>query len=74
MVPLVAGGADYLAVKVILPAQKLVMLLSNTAALGAVLLLVGVVPWPAVHTVMHLRVVGSQLARAWPAGSISGSS
>jgi hypothetical protein len=44
MISLVAGGADSLAVKVILPAQKLVMLLGNTAALGAVLLLVGVVP------------------------------
>ena len=69
VVPLVAGGAGFGAVEVVLLAQELMVLLSCTAALGAVLLLVGVIAHPAVHSLVHLGVVTPQLARIWPAGS-----
>ena len=69
-----AGRAEFRAVKVILYAQELMMLLSRAAALGAVLLSVGVVTHPAVHSLVHLGVVTPQLARIWPAGTTPDSS
>ena len=74
MISLVAGGAEFWAVKVVLYTQKLVVLLSRAAALGAVLLSVGVVTHPAVHSLVHLGVVTPQLARIWPAGTTPNSS